>query len=130
MQRSIKFRAKIKGDAVVYKVWGINWLDQKMLIERACGNEWVPFDKIESLMQFTGLTDKNKVRIFEGDIVKIDRFTETMQGKVEYSNNLAAFIVRISNYRTLESFPLLLVEMGTRAVEVIGNIYENQLKEE
>ena len=37
---------KIKGDAGKYTVWGIDWLNHKMLIERSCGYEQVPFEKI------------------------------------------------------------------------------------
>lgn len=39
------FTAKVRGDAGVYKVWGIDWLNQRVLVERA-GLEWVPAEKI------------------------------------------------------------------------------------
>lgn len=39
------FTAKVRGDAGVYKVWGIDWLNQRVLVERA-GLEWTPAEKI------------------------------------------------------------------------------------
>ncbi len=39
------FTAKVRGDAGVYKVWGIDWLNQRVLVERA-GLEWIPAEKI------------------------------------------------------------------------------------
>ena len=36
---------KIKGDAGKYKVYGIDWMHQRFLVERACGLEKVPFEK-------------------------------------------------------------------------------------
>lgn len=40
---------KIKGDAGRYTVWGIDWLNHKILVERACGYEYVSFDNITIL---------------------------------------------------------------------------------
>ncbi len=70
--REIKFRAKIKGDAGVYQVWTIDWLWQKALISRACGDEWVAFEKIEAFLEYTGLRDSQSVEIYEGDMVRLD----------------------------------------------------------
>lgn len=37
--------ASVKGDAGEYKVWGIDWLNHKVLLDRA-GFEWYPIDKV------------------------------------------------------------------------------------
>jgi hypothetical protein len=37
---------KIKGDAGAYKIWAIDWLNQKALVCRACGDEWVSLSKL------------------------------------------------------------------------------------
>jgi hypothetical protein len=44
-------RVKIKSDAGTYEIWGIDWLWQKIMVRRACGDGWVPFDKIEWIEQ-------------------------------------------------------------------------------
>ena len=126
--RDIEFRAKVKGDAGVYKVWGINWLDQKMLIQRACGDEWVSFDKIQSLMQFTGLVDKNEIRIYEGDIVKHQLNNAAMEGNKTYSSEEVIF--DNGAFRNKRGF--LISDYGYNQVgnqlyqaEVIGNIWEH-----
>lgn len=39
------FQAKVKGDSGVYKVWGIDWMNHRVLLDRA-GLEWTPIDKV------------------------------------------------------------------------------------
>ncbi len=118
--RQIKLRAKIKGDAGVYAVWGIDWLNGKALIERACGNELVLFEKIEAFLEFTGLLDKNGIEIYERDIIKCPQ-TKFYLGievwKVEYSEIWGSYGWTDGGawYQFKQDFDY----------EVIGNIYEN-----
>lgn len=37
--------AKVKGNAGVYKVWGFDWRNHRVLLDRA-GLEWMPIDKV------------------------------------------------------------------------------------
>ena len=118
--REIKFRAWTSVSNKMY------YSDNEDGLQGFFQSFYLLASKYRVLMQYTGLKDKNGKEIYEGDITRLDRLNnEEMQGVVEYSDNLVAFIVRVSGYRTLEPFPVLLVEMGTRAVEVIGNIWEN-----
>ena len=51
-------KAKIKGDAGVYNVWAINWLHLKVLVCRACGNEWVSMEKVTLTIDETKQTEE------------------------------------------------------------------------
>ena len=38
-------KAKVKGDAGTYKVWGMDWLNHSVLLDRA-GIEWTPIKNV------------------------------------------------------------------------------------
>ena len=80
----------------------------------------------ETVGQFTGLTDKNGTKIFEGDVVK-RCFTltrgpnkesrETQVGVVWYDNVTCGYLIRgACNLRR---------QWPGDTIEVIGNIYDN-----
>mgnify|MGYP004501403819 CR=1 FL=1 len=70
--------------------------------------------------QFTGLTDRNGVKIFEGDIVKYTDWWAEWSGAVKYDSADAEFIVQLTD-NDIEYFSNLYC--GN--CEVIGNIYDN-----
>ena len=76
--------------------------------------ERLTFDVIpETVGQYTGLTDKNGVRIFEGDIVRY----EDDIGYVIYNGDDARFLV---------DSPNMYISMDySSEFEVIGNIHDN-----
>lgn len=78
---------------------------------------WVEVDPA-TVGRFTGLTDKNKKRIYSGDIVKAYLHNETeFTEKIEFRNGCFWF----GNWNIIEFMDKF------RNYEVIGNIYDTEV---
>lgn len=126
--REILFRAKRKVTNEWVYGYFVNEYDdfqiyvQPQIITRS-GREYV---NENTLGQFTGLTDKNGVKIFEGDVVRI---SEDYYDGLHYSGNEVyysdgAFCVEYETPEYDVTSIGFLVREGVE-VEVIGNIYDN-----
>ena len=115
MMRNILFRGKRVDngkwtEGYFFKSWDKVFLLWGMTGDCPNMEEVVP----ETVGQFTGLTDKNGKKIFEGDIVESPHGT---QGVVEWQNAECAFLVNIGDdWQTMDDCPY----------EVVGNIYDKE----
>lgn len=96
--------------------------------------ETTGYDRVfpETVGQYTGLTDKNGKKIFEGDIL---RYTwDTLSGEkkpytyvISYNNKEARFIGECDSDDLQHLLPTFKY-VGERG-EVIGNVYDNKEKQ-
>ena len=121
--REILFRGKtilgkwIEGDLLQYLGCGKVYIAQ--YYKGAGGQEVIP----ETVGQYTGLTDKNGKKIFEGDIIKcISRFdAKDMVVIFETAEFHLVDCQRYKNYTECCGYR----QFGTMETEVIGNIHDN-----
>ena len=139
MNREVKFRGKlVDSEEWIYgylrEVWGEN--QRNFVIAPGLKFEYDGYtDKEEDYVQpetigqFTGLHDKNRKEIYEGDILRSVKFHDIV-GYIMYDKKEGAFMfIKINE--------LMKTELETRChiterwlnefpKEVIGNIYDNK----
>jgi len=118
--RAIKFRAWDKeNQTMIYPEHKEN--DETALVTL---NAWCDSENERSIiMQFIGLTDNEK-EIYEGDIIRGDKFTYNMV--VGFNNESASFCAsKTNNFETKNCYWFYNDIVFTDGWSVIGNIYEN-----
>lgn len=124
-----EFRAWVESDKVMsYKVMVGNTDENDENYTSSIiwnGHDWVHFDSGSGIhvMQYTGLRDKNGVKIFEGDIVRFKFKNETRIGFVEYVRS--SFLINAGEIICDNKIRHSFSNASSKEHEIIGNIYEN-----
>ena len=120
--REVIFRGKRmdNGEWIEGSLLGIDWCDKPSTYSIAPNTPVSVFYSVipETVGQYTGLTDKNGVRIFEGDIVSLVKH-DSLIYKVVY----VPCRYELVNSKGVNCFVLDIYK--SENIEVIGNIYDN-----
>ena len=126
--REILFRGKEKGQWVYGYYWKFEQNGKEVHVIRDGADNLLKFNHIcepESIGQYTGLTDKNGKKIFEGDIISYFG-RDLLNSEVVFYKN--AFMFRfISEYvqKIRQQKYDLIFQNVSICGEVIGNIHDN-----
>jgi uncharacterized phage protein (TIGR01671 family) len=137
MTREIEFRGKCVPDSKYAGEWvtggyvplseDITPNDEGLIMRFLGGGTTITYHvDPDTVGQFTGLVDKNGVKIFEGDIVRIydSDYEEYSDQQVKFAHGVFGVDNWTKKYLTTLSF-FLTGGDSEYSVEVIGNIHDN-----
>ncbi len=111
------YYAVIGAKDVIIKAQAEDYYSVDENVKKSHGNEVIEVDP-STVCQYTGLTDKNNRKIFEGDILKSDL---DKVGKIAYNESHMAFLI----LEDKENKYYYIQECDRNHVEVIGNIFDH-----
>lgn len=119
--RKIKFRAWDKENEKMMKVSSLHLENKEISVKE---NGTFHLFRMQDLMQYTGLKDKNGKEIYEGDIVLIKLDETSTWHKTVVGFKKGAFI---ANLIDKEDYVYIFHHGFTGDdFEIIGNVYENK----
>lgn len=128
--REILFRGKRLCDGK-WTYGSLIKLDGQDVIFAYSGDSKGAYDvRPDTVGQYTGLTDENDAKIFEGDIVKFKHGGEFDKNGVYFRNYVVEFVNTFVTYglrlrNKSINFPFKQATASTHDAIVVGNIYDN-----
>jgi uncharacterized phage protein (TIGR01671 family) len=113
---------------ILFRAWHKD-LNEMFYKVRVSDCDWCTYDthfcgRHDTLMQFTGLLDKNGKEVYEGDVVNVfGKYSNDQTCVVEYQECEMCF-----GFTTQDGSYMIMDEIYNDerfGIEVIGNIYEN-----
>lgn len=121
--REIKFRAITREGKIIENIGSIEFFEDGTFLI----NEEIPS---KQLIEFTGLKDRNGKEIFEGDKLK-NQFGTVGEIKYNPYHGCLMFCLKSSSWFLSDSSELYnTMTVGVKNLEVIGNIFENNLEKQ